>query len=236
MAALPSLSWMFQQILRRIARRNTSDVVALDLSTIHEAPDQRGWELTVVGADLGAAKVRSLIENALPQRLCEEFITTVARGAFLYMLFRNGRMEHYNWVGTTEPHEALFVAGPRDVVGWNGWTIREARGQGLFGLSTNLMGWHMKQQGYERVVGAVEIWNEASMRGMQRGGLTCVGRYTLWTFFGCLFFRIEHAARGRQRYRFFFGLKRSKARKLRPPVPARRIRHPVLTADPRDTV
>ena len=217
MAALRTLLRLPTRILRQIAKRNTSDIVALDVSTIDEAPDQRGWELTVVSADLGAAKVRSLIENALPQRLCEEFITTVARGGLLYMLFRNGRMEHYNWVGLTEPHQAHFVAGPDDTVSWNSWTIRETRGHGLFGLSLNLMGWHMKQQGYRRVLGAVDLWNSPSMKGTRRGGLSCVGRYTLWTLLGCVFVRIEHAARGRQRYRFFLGLKRSKAGKLRHP-------------------
>lgn len=218
MALFHTLRRLPAQILRQIARRNTSDVVALDLSTLDEAPDQRGWNLTVVSADLGAVKVRSLIEGALPRRLCDEFITTVARGGLLYMLFRDGRMEHYNWVGMTEPHQAHFVAGPEDTISWNSWTIREARGNGLFALSLNLMGWHMKQQGYRRVLGAVELWNSPSMKGTQRGGLGCVGRYTLWTLLGgAVFFRIEHAARGRARYRFFFGLNRSKAPKLRHP-------------------
>jgi len=219
MAVFRSLSRLPGRIVRQIARRNTSDIVALDTSTLTQAPDQRGWELTVVSADLGAVKVRSLIEGALPRRLCDEFITTVARGGLLYMLFRDGRMEHYNWVGMTEPHQSHFVAGPDDTVSWNSWTIREARDNGLFGLSMNLQGWHMKQQGYRRVVGAVEAWNTHSQRGMNRGGLECLGRYTLWTLLGgAVFFRIKHAARGRQRYRFFFGLKRSKAPKLRHPA------------------
>ena len=218
MAVLGTLRRLPSRILRQLARRNTSDIVALDVSGLDKAPDTRGWELTVVSSDLGPAKVRSLIEGALPRRLCEEFITTVARGGLLYMLFRDGRMEHYNWLGMTEPHQAHFVVGPGDTVSWNSWTIREARGKGLFGLSLNLMGWNMKQQGYRRVLGAVEIWNAPSRKGTQRGGLECLGRYTLWTLFGRVFLRIEHAARGRQRYRFFFGLKRHKAPKLRHPA------------------
>jgi hypothetical protein len=219
MAVLGTLCRLPGRILRQLARRNTSDIVALDGSKLSTAPDTRGWELTVVSSDLGAAKVRSLIEGALPRRLCEEFITTVSRGGLLYMLFRDGRMEHYNWVGMTEPHQAHFVAEPDDTVSWNSWTIREARGKGLFGLSLNLMAWHMKQQGYRRVLGAVEIWNEPSWKGTQRGGLECLGRYTLWRLLGgAVFLRIEHAASGRSRYRLFFGLKRNKAPKLRHPA------------------
>ncbi|MHC4134256.1 MAG: hypothetical protein ACYS0K_04650 [Planctomycetota bacterium] len=218
MAALGTLRRLGGRFLRQLARRNTSDIVALDLSTLDAAPDLRGWELTVVSAGLGPAKARSLIEGALPRRLHEEFITTVARGGLLYMLFGNGRMEHYNWVGMTELHQAHFVAGRGDAVSWNSWTIQEARGSGLFGLSLNLMGWHLKQQGYHRIFGAVETWNTPSVKGRRRAGLECVGRYTLWTLFGCVFFRIEHAARGLRRYRFFFGLRRRKAPRLRHPA------------------
>ena len=218
MAVLETLRRLPSRILRQLARKNTSDIVALDPSTLDAAPDLRGWELTVVSSDLGAAKVRSLIEGTLPRTLREEFITTVARGGLLYMLCRNGRLEHYNWVGMTEPHQAHFVARPNEAVSWNSWTIREARGNGLFGLSLNLMGWHLKQQGCERVLGAVETWDTPSMKGTQRGGLECVGRYTLWTLLGCVFVRIEHAARGPQRYRFFFGLKRRNAPRLRHPA------------------
>ena len=121
MAVFRSLSRLPGRIVRQIARRNTSDIVALDTSTLTQAPDQRGWELTVVSADLGAVKVRSLIEGALPRRLCDEFITTVARGGLLYLLFKNGRLEHYNWVGLTEPHQAHFVAEESDAISWNSW-------------------------------------------------------------------------------------------------------------------
>ena len=64
----------------------------------------------------------------------------------------------------------------------------------------------------------MEIWNEPSWKGTQRGGLECLGRYTLWTLLGgAMFLRIEHTASGRRRNRFFFGLKRHKAPKLRHP-------------------
>jgi hypothetical protein len=218
MAVLGTLLRLPGRILRRLATGYTSDVMALDLSGLHTAPDMRGWELTVVSSDLGRVEVRRLIEDALPRRLCEEFIATVARGGLLYMLFKNGRVEHYNWVGTTERHEALFVAGPGDAVGWNAWTIREARGNGLLGLSVYLMGWHMKQQGLRRILAAVDIGNAPSMKVTRRTGHECLGRYTMWTLLGCIYFRIEHAARGRRRYRFFFGLSRRKAPKLRHPA------------------
>jgi len=219
MAVLGTLLQLPSRILRQLARRNTSYITAVNGNGLDTAPDMRGYELTVVSSDLGPAKVRSLIEGVLPRRLWKEFLATVARGAHLYMLFKDGRLEHYNWVGMTEPHQALFVAGPDDAVGFNGWTIREARGKGLFGLSMNLQGWYMKQQGFGRVLGAAEAWNGPSRKGMQRGGLEFLGRYTLWTLLGgAVFFRIEHAARGRQRYRFFFGLNRRKAPKLRHPT------------------
>jgi hypothetical protein len=218
MAVLRTLRRLPGRLLRQIARRNTSELVALDLRELDTAPDLRGWELTVVSSDLGAAKIRSLIEGALPRRLREESIEAVARGGLLYMLFKNDRLEHYNWVGMTELHQAHFTAGPGDAVSWNSWTIQEARGHALFGLSLNLMGWHLKQQGYQRVLGAVETWNMPSVKGTRSAGLECVGRYTLWTLLGCVFLRIEHAARGRQRYRFFFGLDRRHAPKLRHPA------------------
>jgi len=218
MAVLGTLFRLPGRTLRLLARRNTSDIVALDLSTLDAAPDLRGWDLIVVSADLGPAKVRSLIEGALPRVLREEFIGTVARGGLLYMLFRNGRMEHYNWVGMTEPHQTHFVAGPRDAVSWNSWTVRDARGSGLFGLSLNLMGWDLKQQGYERVLGAVEPWNAPSWKGTRGGGLACVGRFTLWTLLSCVFLRIEHDECGSSRYRLFYGLNRRNAPKLRHPA------------------
>jgi len=218
MAILNTLARLPGRILRQLVRKNTSEIMAVNGNGFDAAPDMRGYELTVVSSDLGPEKVRSLIEGPIPRRLWREFFATIARGPHLYMLFKNGRLEHYNWVGMTEPHQALFVAGPDDAVGFNGWTIREARGKGLFGLSMNLQGWHMKQQGYRRVVGAAEVWNAPSRKGMQRGGLEYLGRYTLWTLLGgAVFFRIEHAARGRARYRFFFGLDRRNAPKLRHP-------------------
>jgi hypothetical protein len=218
MAALRILHRLPGRILRQLARRNTSDILALDLSKLDTAPDLRGRELTVVSSDLGAAKVRSLIEGALPTRLREKFITNVARGGLLYLLGKGDRVEHYNWVGSTESHRVHFVAEPGDAISWNSWTLREARGDGLFGLSLHLMGWHLKHQGYRRVLGAVETWNEPSWKGTRGGGLECLGRYTLWTLFGCVFLRIDHAARGRQRYRFHLGRKRRHAPKLRHPA------------------
>jgi hypothetical protein len=206
------------RILGKIARWSTSDVVALDLSTLERPPDQRGWKLTVVSPDLGPAKVRSLIEDALPRWLCKDFIRTVERGGLLYMLFKDGRMEYYGWVGTKEPHEACFAGGPEDTVSWNSWTIREARGKGLLSIGVNLMGWHAKQQGYKRLLGAVEAGNTSALKGFQRGGFHCAGRYTVWTLFGGLVsFRIEHAAHGLARYRCFFGLQRDQAPTLRHP-------------------
>lgn len=227
MAVLRTLRRLPGRLLRQLARRNQSDILALDLRELDTPPDLRGWELTVVSSDLGAAKVRSLIEGALPRAQRERFITTVARGGLLYMLSKDGRLEHYNWVGLTETHRAHFAAEPGDAISWNSWTLREARGDGLFTLSLNLMGWDLKQQGYKRVLGAVETWNEASWKGKHRGRLECVGRYTLWTLFGCVFFRIDHAARRRQRYRLFFGLQRHDAHKLR---------HPATLPEPSPTV
>ncbi|MHC5052631.1 MAG: hypothetical protein ACYTGK_18725, partial [Planctomycetota bacterium] len=214
MAVLRTLRRLPGRLLRQLARKNTSDILALDLRELDTAPDLRGWELTVVSSDLGAAKVRSLIEGSLPRKRREEFITTVARGGLLYMLHKNDRIEHYSWVGLTETHRAHFVAEPGDAISWNSWTIQHARGDGLFGLSLKLMGWHLKQQGYRRVLGAVETWNEPSWKGTHGGGLECVGRYTLWTLFGCVFLRVDHAARGRQRCRLFFGLNQQGAPKL----------------------
>lgn len=218
MAVLRALRRLGGRLLRHIARRNTSEVVAVDLRKLNTAPDLRGWELSVVSTDLGAAKVRSLIEGALPPRHSEKFIATVARGGLLYMLFKHGRLVHYNWVGLTEPHEAHFVAGPKDAVSWNSWTVQEARGEALYALTLNLVGWDLKQQGFERVLGTVEPWNTPSVKGSRCAGLECIGRYTLWTLFGCAYFRIEHAARGLQRYRFFWGRKRRHAGKLRHPA------------------
>ena len=43
----------------------------------------------------------------------------------------------------------------REPVSTDSWTDPDARGQGLFGLSLNLMGWHAKQAGHQCLWGSV---------------------------------------------------------------------------------